>query len=106
MVSVINDFSELWKCRSIDKHRITPTPAAPAVYLTRYAGAEGHEGDGVDAVLEVNEAPEMAGNVSDDGCAEPDSGDGDHEGGISVGNAWLFNTNMLDKLRCYLISNI
>ena len=48
----------------------------------------------------------MAGNVTDDGGAEPDSGDGDHEGGIAVGNAWLLNTKMLDKLRCYLISNI
>ena len=73
---------------------------------TRNWGAQSHEGNGVDAVLEVNEAAEMAGNVSDDGGAEPDSSDGDHEGGIAVGNAWLFNTKILDKLRCYLISNI
>ena len=88
MVSVINDFSELWKCRSIDKHRITPTPVEPAVYLTRYAGAEGHEGDGVDAVLEVNEAAEMAGHVSDDSGTHAHSSDGDHEGGITIGNTF------------------
>ena len=56
--------------------------------LTRYASSEGHKGDGVDAVLEVNEAAEMAGHVSDDSGTHAHRGDGDHEGGITIGNTF------------------
>ena len=70
---------------------------------TRNWGAQSHEGNGVDTILEVNEAAEMAGHVTDDSGTQTHRGDGYHEGGIAVGNAWLLNTKMLDKLR---ISNI
>ena len=56
--------------------------------LTRHGGSQGDEGDGVDAVLEVNEAAEMAGNVSDDSGTHAHSSDGDHEGGISISNTF------------------
>ena len=56
--------------------------------LTRYASSEGHKGDGVDAVLEVNEAAEMAGHVSDDSGTYAHRGNGDHEGGITIGNTF------------------
>ena len=57
--------------------------------LTRHGGSQGDEGDGVDAVLEIDEATEMSSNVSDDSGTETNGGDGDDEGGISVGNSCL-----------------
>lgn len=36
-------------------------------YLTRYACSKGNKTDGVDTILEVNEAAEMASNVADYG---------------------------------------
>ena len=59
--------------------------SAPLV-LTRNWGAKSHEGNGVDTILEVNEAAEMAGNVTNDRGAQTHRGDGYHEGGITIGN--------------------
>ena len=53
---------------------------------TRHASSQSHEGNGVDTILEVNEAAEMAGNVTNDRGAQTHRGDGYHEGGITIGN--------------------
>ena len=53
---------------------------------TRNWGAQSHEGNGIDTILEVNEASEMAGNVTDDSGTQTHRGDGDHEGGITIEN--------------------
>jgi len=42
------------------------------VISTRYAGAKGNKCNCVDAVLEVDEAAEMAGDITDDGGEETD----------------------------------
>ena len=46
---------------------------------TRYAGTKSNKGNGIDSVFEENEASQMAGNVTNDGCAGADHGDGNHE---------------------------
>ena len=53
---------------------------------TRNWGAQSHKGNGVDTILEVNEASEMAGNVTNDSRTQTHRGDGDHEGGITIEN--------------------
>ena len=53
---------------------------------TRNWGAQSHKGNGVDTILEVNEAAEMAGNVTNDSRTQAHRGDGAHEGGIAIEN--------------------
>lgn len=36
--------------------------------FTRDTGAKGHKGNGVDAVLEVDEATQVSSHVTDNGC--------------------------------------
>ena len=55
---------------------------------TRNAGSQSNEGDRVDAVLEVDEAAEMAGNVADHGGAGADHEDGNDKGGVAIVNGW------------------
>ena len=57
------------------------------VILTRYAGSQGNETNGVDAILEVNEAAKMTSDVSDDSSDQSNGGNRNNEGGVSVGNA-------------------
>ena len=61
--------------------------------LTRYASSKGNETDGVDTILEVNEAAEMAGNVSDNGSDQTDGGNGNDECRVSVHNSLMSNKN-------------
>ena len=55
-----------------------------ANYYTGYGGAKSHKGNGVDAVLQVNEAAKMTSHITDDSCASTDGTDGDHKGRVSV----------------------
>jgi len=50
----------------------------------RHRGSQSDEGDGVDAILEIDEATEMTGDVSNDGGTDTNGSDGDDEGGVSV----------------------
>ncbi len=49
-------------------------------FCTRDGGAQGDEGNGIDRVLKVNEAPQMGRNVANDGSAKPNHKDGHTEG--------------------------
>ena len=49
-------------------------------------GAQGDKADGIDTILEVNEAAQMAGDISDHGSDQSDGGNGNDEGGVSVEN--------------------
>ena len=80
------DITKVKKQTNKTNRRVEPKRNASS--LTRYASSEGHKGDGVDAVLEVNEASEMAGHVSDDSGTHAHRGNGDHEGGISISNTF------------------
>ncbi len=64
-------------------------------YLTRYASSKGNKTDGVDTILEVNEAAEMASNVANDGSDHPDGGNGNDECGVSVENSLISNYQKL-----------
>ena len=55
-----------------------------ANYYTGYGGAKRHKGNGVDAVLQVNEAAKMTSHITDDSCASTDGTDGYNEGRVSV----------------------
>ena len=55
---------------------------------TGNAGSESDEGDRVDSVLEVYEAAQVAGNVSDHRGASSDSEDGNDKGGIPIVNGY------------------
>ena len=46
---------------------------------TGYARSERHEGNGVDRVLEEDEAAQVAGDIADEGRAEGDHADGQGE---------------------------
>ena len=50
---------------------------------TRYARAQRHEGNGVDRVLEEDEAAEVAGDIADERRDEGDHGDGQDEGPVA-----------------------
>ena len=52
--------------------------------LTRYGGSQSNEGNGVDTILEVDEATKMSGNVSDDSSTQTDGSDGNNECGITL----------------------
>ena len=54
------------------------------IHYTGYGGAKSHKGNGVNAVLQVNEAAKMASHISDDSCASTDGTDGYNEGRVSV----------------------
>ena len=57
--------------------------------LTRHRGSQSDEGDGIDAILEIDEATKMTGDVSNDGSTETNGSDGDDEGGVSVEDSCL-----------------
>ena len=57
------------------------------VVNTGYRSAESHKGNGVDGVLEEDEAAQMASDVTNDSSTKPNHGNRNHEAGISVGNA-------------------
>ena len=57
------------------------------VVNTGYRSAESHKGNGVDGVLEEDEAAQMASDVTNDSGTKTNHGNRNHEAGISVGNA-------------------
>ena len=75
--------SEQWEQR--------PISSWEQCILTRYASSKGNKTDGVDTILEVNEAAEMAGNVSDNGSDSSNGGNGNDECGVSVENSLISN---------------
>ena len=54
----------------------------------RHGGADGNEGNGVDGVLEVDEAAKMTGHISGDCRHQSDPSDWDEEAGISFVEIW------------------
>ena len=54
--------------------------------LTGNWGAQSHKADGIDTVLEIDEAAKMAGDVSDNGSDNTDGSNGNDECGVSVEN--------------------
>ena len=54
---------------------------------TRYAGAEGDEGNSIDTIFKVDEAAEMAGNITDNCRAQANKCDGDDKSWVSVENS-------------------
>ena len=67
-------------------------------YLTRYASSKGNETDGVDTILEVNEAAQVASDISDHGSDNSDGGNRNDEGGVSVSNALISINNKLSLI--------
>ena len=53
---------------------------------TRHAGSQGDEGDGIHAVLEIDEASEMTGDVTDDSSVATDEENGYHKSWITLVN--------------------
>ena len=66
--------------------------------LTRYASSKGYETDGVDTILEVNEAAQVASDISDHGSDNSDGGNRNDEGGVSVSNALISINNKLSLI--------
>jgi len=64
----------------------------------RYASSKGNETDGVDTILEVNEAAQVASDISDHGSDNSDGGNRNDEGGVSVGNALISINNKLSLI--------
>ena len=54
---------------------------------TRYAGAEGDEGNSIDTIFKVDEAAEMAGNITNDCRTQSNKCDGDDKSWVSVENS-------------------
>lgn len=56
------------------------------ILRTGNAGSQSDEGNRVHSVLEVDEAAEMSGDISDDGGAAADRKDGNDKGGVPIVN--------------------
>jgi hypothetical protein len=66
---------------------------------TRHAGSQGNKCDGIDAVLQVDEAAEMTGNIANDGRAAADEGDRNDKCDVSVVNS-LTRMAKLEYVQC------
>ena len=55
--------------------------------ITRHAGAKSHKGNCVDTILEVDEAAEMAGDISDDCGVATNEEDRNDKRRVSVENS-------------------
>jgi hypothetical protein len=55
---------------------------------TRHAGSQSNKCDGIDAVLQVDEAAKMASNITNDGSAATDEGDRYDKSEISIAKSW------------------
>jgi len=53
---------------------------------TRNRSSKSDEGNGIDTIFKVDEATKMASNITDDGGAGADEGDGDNKSDVSVGH--------------------
>ena len=60
----------------------------PMNWCTRDTGAQGDKCDSIDAVFEVDEATEVAGNISDDSSAGADEGDRNDKCNVTIGHSW------------------
>ena len=69
--------------------------------FTRNTSSQGNESNGIDGVLEIDEAPEVTSNISDDCCAHANHGNGDDETGISVADACPSFKGRGDGLNAY-----
>ena len=54
---------------------------------TRYASAQSHEGDSIDTIFKVDEAAEMASDITDNCSAQANKCDGDDKSWVSVENS-------------------
>ena len=54
----------------------------------RHGGPDGDEGDGVDGVLQVDEAAKLSGHISGNGRHQSDPGDRDEEAGVTLVEIW------------------
>ena len=67
--------------------------------LTRYGGSQSDEGNGVDAILEVDEASKMSSHVSDDGSTQTDGSNGNNECGITLSDSCkMLNVSVSKRL--------
>ena len=55
---------------------------------TGYTGSQGHECNGVDRVLEEDEAAQVAGDIADECRAEGNHADGQDEGAVTAVEPW------------------
>ena len=55
---------------------------------TRYARAQCHEGEGVDRVLEEDEAAQVAGDIADERRDEGNHGNGQYKGPVAPVEPW------------------
>ena len=58
---------------------------------TRNRGAKSNKSNGIDGVLKENEAAQVSGDVTNDGRAHTDHGNGNHEAGVTVANACVIH---------------
>ena len=54
---------------------------------TRYAGAEGDEGNSIDTIFKVDEAAEMASDITNNCSTQSNKCDGDDKSWVSVENS-------------------
>ena len=71
--------------------------ALPVPKRTGHRGSQSDKGNSIDGVLKVDEATEMAGNVTNDGGTDTDHGNRDDEARVTVGNSCV---NKNHRLKC------
>ena len=60
---------------------------------TGHTGSESNKCNRIDAVFEVDEAAKVSGDIADDRSAKTDASDGNHKGGVAIGNPLKYDVN-------------
>ena len=65
---------------------------------TRDTGSQGDKCNGIDSIFEVDEAAKVSGDIADDRSAKTDASDGNHKGGVAIGNPLKYDINQFGPL--------
>ena len=55
---------------------------------TRDTSSQCDEGNSIDGILQVDEAAQMTGDITNNSSAHPDHADGNDEGWVTIGNSF------------------
>ena len=67
---------------------------------TRDRSAKSHKGNGIDGVLQEDEAAQVTCHITNDSSTDADHGDGNDEAGVAIGNAWHDSKWDKNVLKC------
>ena len=76
------------KCALQLQHTLTTTSPWQSLYSqTRDTSSQCHEGNSIDRILQVDEAAQMTGDITNNSSTDSNHGDGNDEAGVAIRNA-------------------